>query len=384
MNWHIEWIEGGADAASPALCERWDEAFESNGNIYQSRQLIRCWENTIATDEGKQAFLVIAKDPLGHEVIYCMYAQQTKMFGLKRSLLEPAGAAIDFDYQDPVSIGAPMADSDWSQFWQNLHKSACLHFNKIGLFAAYRISNSYSGGLGEVQKVNGVSPFLPLEDKTVLDDVLNQCGSAHRSNVRRRLRKAERMGPVSLHLVQAQDIDQALEDMFTCYASQWGNDNKPHYFMRPIARSFYQTLAHTASNLGKLHFSYVKVGDDIWNWHFGLLHNGSLLWLKPTYVQGFQKNSPGLVHLALLIKHGLEHGLREIDFGYGPEPYKYLWTNHERTLRSLEFFGNDAMLTGARYIHTTATSGHSTITNSKYADYIRWKWKSIRGKGSQE
>ena len=383
MSWHIEWGEGGADAANPTLCERWDAAFEDNGNIYQSRQLIRCWEDTIARDEGKKAFLAIAKDHLGHEVVYCMYSHQTRMFGLKRSVLEPAGAALDFDYQDPVAIGAPMSDSDWTQFWQCLHKSACLHFSKIGLFAAYRISNDYSGGLGEVQKINGVSPFLPLEEFADFDDVLKQCGSSHRSNVRRRLRQAERIGPLSLHLVPAQEIDQALEEMFACYADQWGYDDKPHYFMRPIARTFYQTLAHTAADLGKLHFSYVKVGGDIWNWHFGLLHNGSLLWLKPTYTQGFQKNSPGLVHLALLIKHGLEHGLREIDFGYGPEPYKYLWTKQERTLRSLEFFADDPLFTGARRVHATAVSGHSAIMHSKLADYVRWKWKTVRTGNSQ-
>lgn len=374
MSWQVEWVEGGAHAADAALAARWDAAFELHGDIWQCRQFACIWERTIAAAEGRRPFLIHASDDANHEILYLLYARETLLFGLMRTIVEPIGGLLHFDYQNPLSLGETMQAEDWDAFWSALYQSATAVFPKLGQLAAYRLFETHSGTTVEPGKPDPVAPFLPFEPGQTLEQILQKCGASHRGNVRRSIRQAEKLGAVSLEIITGADVANALEQMFITYESQWGTDDKPHFFKTFEVRMFYKGLADIAQQLGKLHFSRLVVGDKVWHWHFGFVHRGSLLWLKPTYTTQVQKYSPGVVHLALLIDHCLANDLHEIDFGYGAEPYKFSWSNHSRSLYSREFMDNGALFTVARRV----SSYRRALQQSGLANYLQWKWSAWR------
>ena len=375
MSWQVEWIEGGAHAADAALASRWDAAFESYGDIWQCRQLACSWERTIAAAEGRKPFLIHASDNANHEILYLLYAKETPLSGLMRTIVEPVGGLLHFDYQNPLPLGEPMQAEDWDAFWSALYQSAIAVFPKLGQLAAYRLFETHSGTTAAPGKPEPVAPYLPFEPGQTLEHVLqNSCRASHRRNVRARLRQAEKLGPISLEMITGTDVASALEQMFVTYENQWGTDDRPHFFHALEVRMFYKDLADVAQQLGKLHFSRLVVGDEVWHWHFGFVHRGSLVWLKPTYATQVQQHSPGVIHLAQLIDHCLTNNLHEIDFGYGAEPYKFSWSNHSRPLYSREFMGNDALFTLARRI----SSYRRALKQSGLANYIKWKWSTWR------
>ena len=375
MSWQVEWIEGGAHAADAALASRWDAAFESYGDIWQCRQLACSWERTIAAAEGRKPFLIHASDNANHEILYLLYAKETPLSGLMRTIVEPVGGLLHFDYQNPLPLGEPMQAEDWDAFWSALYQSAIAVFPKLGQLAAYRLFETHSGTTAAPGKPEPVAPYLPFEPGQTLEHVLqNSCRASHRRNVRARLRQAEKLGPISLEMITGTDVASALEQMFVTYENQWGTDDRPHFFQALEVRMFYKDLADIAQQLGKLHFSRLVVGDEVWHWHFGFVHRGSLVWLKPTYATQVQQHSPGVIHLAQLIDHCLTNNLHEIDFGYGAEPYKFSWSNHSRPLYSREFMGNDALFTLARRV----SSYRRALKQSSLANYIKWKWSTWR------
>lgn len=374
MSWHIEWIEGGADAADSALATRWDAAFEAYGDIWQGRQFASSWERIIAVAEGCKPYLIYAIDNANHEILYLLYAREARLSGLMRTVIEPAGGLFGFDYQDPLSLGEAMHAKDWDAYWSALYQSAKAVFPKLGQLAAYRLFETHSGTIADPEKPDSIAPYLPFEPGQTLEHVLQNCGSSHRGNVRRRLRQAENLGPVSLEMITGTEVTGALEQMFVTYENQWGTDGRPHCFQNLNMQIFFKDLANIAQQLGKLHFSRLMVGNEIWHWHFGFVHRGSLLWLKPTYATQVQKHSPGLVHLALLIEYCLDNDLHEIDFGYGSEPYKFLWTNRSRSLYSRKFMGTNALF----MLATRVSHYRRTLNQSSLANYVKWKWNNWR------
>lgn len=349
MSWHIEWIDGGASILDDDLVSRWDKFFNDEGNVFQCRQFAVSWEQTIAAARDWKPYSVYAIDTTGHAVLYLLYARKDRVSGLLRTIIEPVGAEA-FDYQDPLPIGVPMQSEDWDSFWSALGESLKSKFPKLGSLLIYRLTSSFSGTIAKARGKDAIAPILSFGNAQTLSDVVRKCGSSHRNNLKRRMKNAEKMGPVSMEVLSGTAVDEALEAMFLNYDQQWGSGGASHIFQQPEMRTYFKSVGGVAQSLGKLHFSRLKVGDDVWHWHFGFMHRGSLLWYKPTYNPNFSRHSPGMIHLAKLIEHCLERNGSEIDFGYGAEPYKFLWTKSGKTLHTYRVMGQDKMLVAARTV----------------------------------
>jgi len=381
-NWHIEWIDGGASRLNDDLVGRWDKFFNYEGNVWQCRQFAVCWEQTIAVAQDWKPFTVYATDSMGHAVLYLLYAREGRVSGLWRTIIEPVGAAA-FDYQDPISIGDQMQSADWDSFWLDLSESLKSKFPKLGSLLIYRLTAPFAGTIAVARGKDAIAPILYFGDAKTLSDVVRECGSSHRNNLKRRLKNAEKMGPVSMEVLSGPVVAGALEEMFVMYDKQWGAGGASHSFQQPKAIAYFKSLALAADALGILHFSRLKVGDDVWHWHFGLMYRGSLLWYKPTYNPDFSKYSPGMVHLAKLIENCLDRGGSEIDFGYGAEPYKFLWTKSGKTLYTYRVMGVDKMLTAARVAeyYLQRCQRVFTHTRTKISGYLRSTTREDGGEG---
>jgi CelD/BcsL family acetyltransferase involved in cellulose biosynthesis len=329
--WKINWIDGGEANVTSELRCRWDAASELHGNIWQCRDFVRCWDETMAAARGQRPVLLFASHYAGQQVIYPLYEHQRTLWGASVTVVEPLGGAFYCDYQDPLSIGDPMRVADWQSFWEEVRSALPRRFGRLSELRIYRHAD-LSGLSKEGLTASTVSPFIPLEGVSDLQAVLAGRGRNLREKVGRLLRRAKDRGGYALRRITPDSVPEAIGQFCRCYAEQWGQEGRPHVLQAPETKLYWSALAKAAARLNKLHFTVFEVDGEPWHWHFGLEHRGVLLWYKMTYDLRFSQFSPGMLHLALLVEDGIASGARCLDLGCGAEDYKFKWTDHQRQL----------------------------------------------------
>jgi CelD/BcsL family acetyltransferase involved in cellulose biosynthesis len=196
-------------------------------------------------------------------------------------------------------------------------------------------------------RVTDVSPYLDLQGKRTLDDLLAACRKSHRGDVGRQMRRLASKGPLSLRLFRRDEQAAARQELtrfFGAYEREWSSRG-PSMFSSPLARGFLEGLLEDLLHTGWLHFSVLTCGSCPIHWHFGYLWRERLYWTKVAYNPQWANFSPGKVHIAMLLDLCLQTGIRYFDFLYGDEAYKFLWAPQVAPLYRLEWWN------GVRPLH---------------------------------
>ncbi|MBI1911111.1 MAG: GNAT family N-acetyltransferase [Deltaproteobacteria bacterium] len=147
-----------------------------------------------------------------------------------------------------------------------------------------------------------------------------------RTDLRRQRRRLEEKGELRLHIPgRKKEILEILPVFFEMHTAQWETRKFNMKFLDPEMRQFCRNLADELHE-NQLHFSYLTCGTEVISMHLGFLSSGWLLWYMPAYNMAFERQSPGKVHLHMLIEHGLGKGWKGIDFLQGNEEYKLMWS----------------------------------------------------------
>lgn len=155
-------------------------------------------------------------------------------------------------------------------------------------------------------------------------------GKSHRPIVRRKLRYLEREGDVELWITQdKEEILSRLPVLFDLHRKKWKGQGEPSQFELEADRIVFQLLVEQLPN-ELLHYSELRIDNRQISCHFGFLMNGWLYWYKPAFDPAYYNLSPGLSHIALLVRYGVDHGLIGIDFLQGDEEYKFRWANDSK------------------------------------------------------
>jgi len=337
MTWSFEWIQGGARKAPPALCTRWDAAFEDHGNIWQCREFVVAWETIISPVRQQVPILMVAHDTNSHEMVYPLFLTSDKSLRFKRGVIEPMGGRSFCDYQDALSTGAEMLPQHDVSFWRTFRKELrgkLLEFGALSEFLAYRLSPS--AGKHDIGAFESdISPVVSLKNETGLDSYLARRSKKLRQHISKGLKLLRERGCHRLIQVEPAQIASAMEEFCDSYEKQWGREGNTHMLQLPGTREFWTALAMIAGRLHKLHFSSLTVGGEHWHWHLGFEHRGVILWYKLTYDRKFAQYSPGSLHLALIIDDAIRRGVERLDLGFGSEDYKFRWTDDASKLLSV-------------------------------------------------
>lgn len=343
IKWTHEFI--AADELPPQLVSLWSAQVEQSGNVFQHLDIVNAWCETIGKAFGGELVVLRAASDQGHDVAMPLWHGHQTINGLERRLLEGIGGRVQYDYQNPLVLGGSWDDETWDSFWRSMISAVSQRLPKLVNIEICRLSVPVPEEFRFRYYDQENAPYLELSDgPQALELVLNRCGSSHRSNVRRRMRDAARIGDVSVEKIPEASIEACLNEMYDTHVSQWRHKGMPSQFESDSFRAFFTRLCLASDRLGKLHFSRLRVGEEIWHWLVAFVHRGELLWYKPTYILGHEKRSPGLVHLACLIQQAGEEGITRIDFGYGGEPYKFLWTKNVTPLHGIRVENPDVLL----------------------------------------
>lgn len=202
-----------------------------------------------------------------------------------------------------------------------------------------------SGAL--VQEISQHAATLGLESRVTPEDVcptIRLAGDWHeqlaamdkktRHEIRRKLRRAEGQGPVSLRYLP---LDAGSADRFIrLHQARWGSDglfaddedgDRSRTFLRRLAE-----LEAPAGDQARFHLGEVSIGDRVVYVLAGFSSRGTVYFYNAGMEPGTRELSPGIVGTAAYLRDRIERGESRFDFLRGNEPYKYHWGATDRTL----------------------------------------------------
>jgi len=183
---------------------------------------------------------------------------------------------------------------------------------------------------------------------------------AARSN----LRTLDKHGPTRMLIAEKpSEIDRLFDALVAQKRRQFKETGVKDLFDSvPGFEAFYRGSAGLA-NLGVTHLSGLCVGDEPVATIFGFLDRDYFYGVLTAYTRGqWARYSCGNLHIQMLLRWAIEHGLTRFDFGIGDENYKMFWCDQHVELHD------------TRRITSLKGHAHATLSNvrGKARSALRW------------
>jgi CelD/BcsL family acetyltransferase involved in cellulose biosynthesis len=198
--------------------------------------------------------------------------------------------------------------------------------------AAYR-------GRGVVRRrPAGGSPWIPLDASWTAPEMRLEAG--RRSDLRRAMRLAEKMGAVETAIVtptRAQ-LPQLVEEAFQVEAAGWKGAHGTALAADPMRGAFFRRYLEQACAQGTLRMCVLRIGGRAAAAQIAIESGSRFDLLRAGYDEQFSRCSPGMLLTAESIRYAARRGLRSYDFNGHVEPWTKVWTQHEHACCSLRAY----------------------------------------------
>jgi CelD/BcsL family acetyltransferase involved in cellulose biosynthesis len=180
-----------------------------------------------------------------------------------------------------------------------------------------------------------VCPVIRIPEGADFDGLLATLGKKERHEIRRKVRRAESVGPIEL--VESTDPVADLDAFIDLHQAKWGDrglfpptpgGDQSRRFVRRLFELFGEATAdpaavaagHPTVHLGFLTVAGKRIAAGI---HFET--GGSVMYYNAGVDPEARELSPGVVLLERLVRRAIERGKCRVDLLRGDEPYKYEW-----------------------------------------------------------
>jgi hypothetical protein len=211
------------------------------------------------------------------------------------------------------------------------------HLPEVSL-SAQLAARLASGGWVASVAPGGVCPVIPLAGHT-WDSYLATLGSAHRANVRRRLRAVGQQFQMRFEQVTSESgRREALDALDGFHERRFRTGRGSTAFLTPALRAFQDDATRRALDRGWLRMYVLWLNDAPAAVMYGFFYNRQFYFYQHGFDDRYGRYSVGLVLMALTIRAAIDEGAQAFDLLWGTEPYKRLWTRETRTLRQIHLF----------------------------------------------
>jgi CelD/BcsL family acetyltransferase involved in cellulose biosynthesis len=233
---------------------------------------------------------------------------------------------IRFDHLPPTSRAAELAEQLSADGWASSHAA------------------------------DGTCPFIRLAGHT-WDSYLATVGSAHRANVRRRLRGLEQKFAMRFEQVTAEpERRDALDALARFHEQRYVSRGGSTAFSSPALRAFHDEVTRRGIDRGWMRLYVLHLNDAPAAVMYGFAYNRRFYFYQHGFDEQYQQHSIGLALMALTIRTAIDEGLQEFDFLWGVEGYKSLWSHDARLLRRVQLY--PAGLGGRMHQHAAMARRH--------------------------
>jgi len=159
----------------------------------------------------------------------------------------------------------------------------------------------------------------------------SQVNSGRRSDLRRAVRNAEKIGPLSYQILSPTPSELApiLEEALNVEAANWKGSEGSAIAHDKLRGQFYRHYAAAACAAGILRLCFLRIGSKAVAMQFALECAGSFWLLKIGYRDEFARCSPGMLLLAETIRYAASRGLASFEFLGNVDNWTRVWTQDE-------------------------------------------------------
>jgi hypothetical protein len=179
-----------------------------------------------------------------------------------------------------------------------------------------------------------VCPVLTLPPGIDFDGYLATLGKKDRHEIRRKIRRAEAVGPI--RLTDCDDPVAELDSFIDLHQRRWGDDGL--FAQTPggdASRVFFRRLFEENGPDGPLRLAFLTVGERRIAAGVHFRTADGYLYYNAGVDPDARELSPGVVAVAAYIQRAIAEGCTRLDFLRGDEPYKYEWGATDEPIQRL-------------------------------------------------
>jgi CelD/BcsL family acetyltransferase involved in cellulose biosynthesis len=170
----------------------------------------------------------------------------------------------------------------------------------------------------------------------------SQLNSGRRSDLRRAVRTAEKIGPLSYQILSPTPSQLApiLEEALEVEAANWKGSEGSAIARDHLRGPFYRHYAAAASAAGILRVCFFRVGGKAVAMQLAVQSARGFWLLKIGYREEFARCSPGMLLMAESIRYAASRGLASYEFLGNADSWTRVWTSEEIptvTIRAYSF-----------------------------------------------
>nr|CRH06520.1 protein of unknown function [Candidatus Magnetococcus massalia] len=329
--WEILWLTSWQEIEAASFVEQWHRWFAEDqlASPFFAPEVVMAWLESYRAQATLTPCFLIAKNQNVGKLFLPMVKRSEGWKGGWKRVLVPVGEG-EFDYHDPIVVRGDrilLLSTFWDYFVSILFKGATADVDRCHI-PRLRVGVSCNG---EGDETVDVAPFMRFADFPTQGDPASLLKSKTRQKLKRLLRKLREQSDathgIQLHCYGADELEQAcstLPELLRLHTLTWPLSYKvPQWHERLLSRGLKQ---------GVVHYSVLRLGEQIISYHLGFHHNQRFYWYMPVYPINWADYSPGQLHLLLLMERLAAEGYKVFDFLRGAEAYKYRWSANEYVL----------------------------------------------------
>jgi hypothetical protein len=325
-NYNIELITDWETIYSKKFQKKWLIFYENmiNSNVFSNPNLCIAWLDTYRPIRNLKPVFCIAKNE-DTTIFLPLVLWQRNWKNAFQKLIIPVGHS-DFDYHDPLIISENKKSKGYALFLKNLVNELK---EKI-IFDKIYINGLRKGDSNLVLEENDIAPFTVISNFSDNNQYILTLDTKLRGDLRRQVRRLNEKGTLTMVSYSKDSISASVFSKFMKeHSRRWPNAYK--------APSFHENIINCGLIKGIVHFSALKVDDEVISWHLGFVDKKTFYYYMPAINGIWQKYSPGKVHLLYLVNHAIELRLEIFDHLRGKENYKNGWAPEIQKLFKIEY-----------------------------------------------
>ena len=241
------------------------------------------------------------------------------------------------DYNSAIySRGFSLQENEinWNKIKQHLDKFDIVDIKKLIKLNNYNVlfpQNLYKEKLSESSHFtylrNSWETQKLLFKKKVIQDIARQ------------IRRLRLIGNLEFQIIGQSDnnYENYIKTFFKQKEIRYIKTGAFNSFFDPNIKNFYKNINFRLSSSSYVHFSVLKLNDQVIATHWGAYDKKFFYYLMPTFSMEWEKYSPGKILLQYLIKWCIEKRIEVFDFTIGSENYKKEWCDNELKLNEISF-----------------------------------------------
>ncbi len=316
----MTWITGWDEIYSAEVQQIWLNHFtlDATATVFQHPQMGMTWLDAYRHNRDLKPLFCLMQNRF-QSILYPLVMWCRNGRNAHQRLVIPVGFS-DFDYLNPLVISSENTAFPADYYAIITHELT--HKFRADAVQLTGISRSVKDMHYAEMFTRQICPLLHLNRFDGFDGFVANLKASLRGDINRQCRNLARMGGVSLHLYRAHETDEmclSLSELLAHRALRW-----PHAYS---VEGFYPRLVHNMATGGLLHFSELRVNNEVLSRHLGFVFRNRFYYYLPASSPLYSHFSPGKIHLFYLHKWAFDNGIAIFDHLRGDETYKRQWAD---------------------------------------------------------